>query len=94
MRNFNIKNIKNTMEKQLNNTTSKKEKTSSKKTKHICEKLAMEKCNNVPRGTLYIIKCDDTIIEETYDLNEAKETLQDFNFELPSFMSKAILIKK
>ena len=43
--------------------------------------------------TIYLVKVGDTIIEKTFSLKVAQETLKDFNFDIPRGIQKAKLFK-
>ena len=43
--------------------------------------------------TIYLVKVGDDIIEKTFSIKEAKETVQDFNFEITRGLKKAKLFK-
>lgn len=41
--------------------------------------------------TIYLVKVGSDIIEKTFNINTAKETIADHNFDLPKYMEKAKL---
>ena len=41
--------------------------------------------------TIYLVKVGSDIIEKTFNINTAKETMADHNFDLPKYMEKAKL---
>ena len=41
--------------------------------------------------TIYLVKVGNDIIEKTFNINTAKETMADHNFDLPKYMEKAKL---
>ena len=43
--------------------------------------------------TIYLVKVGTDIIEKTFNINTAKETMADHNFDLPRSMEKARLFK-
>jgi len=43
--------------------------------------------------TIYLVKVGTDIIEKTFNINTAKETIADHNFDLPGSMEKAKLFK-
>ena len=48
---------------------------------------------NPTNKVIYLVKVGNSIIEQSYSLEVAKQTLKDYNFDAPSFVTKAKLYK-